>query len=290
MADASLSRTTAGHVASLRWQHGSDPPPSRLLQSSALPLQCIGRPQSPPTTQAVTTLAQPGIPTAAPSLPFQRLLPETDLNLPPRNWLAPGSLDGPEDWSHTDLYRSLRPEFACSTLAAMGGESDVHFIAPAEHMKRLFTLPYCTGRVAFPVHRVGDVLVIDGDVAGGEGGDAAALNQMEASVVDALGQIELSSSVAAGGEQPNKLLPDATARGIRQAGGSSGGGGGSSSSSGTQLARTESGGHGAEASVALEAPAASRAAMAPGGLEEAESPSPESEWSSSRPKKKVQEP
>ena len=160
------------------------------------------------------------------------MLPETDLNLPPRNWLAPGSLDGPEDWSHTDLYRSLRPEFACSTLAAMGGESDVHFIAPAEHMKRLFTLPYCTGRVAFPVHRVGDVLVIDGDVAGGEGGDAAALNQMEASVVDALGQIELSSSVAAGGEQPNKLLPDATARGIRQSGGSSGGGGGGSSSSG----------------------------------------------------------
>ena len=238
----------------------------------------------------MTTLAQPGIPTAAPSLPFQRLLPETDLNLPPRNWLAPGSLDGPEDWSHTDLYRSLRPEFACSTLAAMGGESDVHFIAPAEHMKRLFTLPYCTGRVAFPVHRVGDVLVIDGDVAGGEGGDAAALNQMEASVVDALGQIELSSSVAAGGEQPNKLLPDATARGIRQAGGSGGSSGGGSSSNGTQLARTESGGHGAEASVALEAPAASRAAMAPGGLEEAESPSPESEWSSSRPKKKVQEP
>ena len=222
MADG--SKASAGHVASLRWQQGGDRP--RLLQSSALPLQCIGRPQSPPTTQAVTTLAQPGIPTAAPSLPFQRLLPETDLNLPPRNWLAPGSLDGPEDWSHTDLYRSLRPEFASSTLAAMGGESDVHFIAPAEHMKRLFTLPYCTGRVAFPVHRVGDVLVVDGDVAEGEGKDTAALNQMEASVVDALGQIELSSSSASGGvEQPNKLLPDATARGIRQAGGSSGGGG-----------------------------------------------------------------
>ena len=279
MADG--SKASAGHVASLRWQQGGDRP--RLLQSSALPLQCIGRPQSPPTTQAVTTLAQPGIPTAAPSLPFQRLLPETDLNLPPRNWLAPGSLDGPEDWSHTDLYRSLRPEFASSTLAAMGGESDVHFIAPAEHMKRLFTLPYCTGRVAFPVHRVGDVLVVDGDVAEGEGKDTAALNQMEASVVDALGQIELSSSSASGGvEQPNKLLPDATARGIRQAGGSSGGGG-SGGTQGNQLARTESG-PGAEASVALEAAGASRAAAAPSAqatsaLEEAASPL-------ARPKKK----
>ena len=286
MADG--SKASAGHVASLRWQQGGDRP--RLLQSSALPLQCIGRPQSPPTTQAVTTLAQPGIPTAAPSLPFQRLLPETDLNLPPRNWLAPGSLDGPEDWSHTDLYRSLRPEFASSTLAAMGGESDVHFIAPAEHMKRLFTLPYCTGRVAFPVHRVGDVLVVDGDVAEGEGKDTAALNQMEASVVDALGQIELSSSSASGGvEQPNKLLPDATARGIRQAGGRSGGGG-SGGTPGSQLARTESG-PGAEASVALEAAGASRAAAAPSAqatsaLEQAASPSPEPPSPLARPKKK----
>ena len=140
MADG--SKASAGHVASLRWQQGGDRP--RLLQSSALPLQCIGRPQSPPTTQAVTTLAQPGIPTAAPSLPFQRLLPETDLNLPPRNWLAPGSLDGPEDWSHTDLYRSLRPEFASSTLAAMAtlGLDD-----EAVRSRRSAVVVGCGGRV-----------------------------------------------------------------------------------------------------------------------------------------------
>ena len=53
----------------------------------------------------------------------------------------------------TDLFSTI-PEFATSNLAAMGGESDVHFIAPAEHMKRLFTLPYVSSRVAFPVHRV----------------------------------------------------------------------------------------------------------------------------------------
>ena len=46
----------------------------------------------------------------------------------------------------------------------MGGVAPVDIIAPAEHMKRLITLPYTPGRVAFPVHRVGSALVIDGGV------------------------------------------------------------------------------------------------------------------------------
>ena len=73
-----------------------------------------------------------------------------------------------------------------------GGAVDAHFIAPAEHMKRLFTPLHSEGRVAFPVHNIGGSLVVDGDAAGWESAAAervtdAAAGEAEAALVDALG-------------------------------------------------------------------------------------------------------
>merc|ERR1711965_95586 len=89
--------------------------------------------------------------------------------------------------------------FASSGLAGMGGVSPVDFIAPSEHMKRLITLPYTPGRVAFPVHRVGNSLVIDGGVprpgraassADGASAGAAAQKALE----DVLGRMILGEA------------------------------------------------------------------------------------------------
>mgnify|MGYP003684141443 CR=1 FL=1 len=84
----------------------------------------------------------------------------------------------------------------------------MHFIAPAEEMKALFTLPFTDDRVAFPVHRVGDALVLDGARSlGAEQGfsgscrreasaaASAAHVRSEQALVDALGRIGLLSTM-----------------------------------------------------------------------------------------------
>ena len=149
------------HVASLRWQ-------GRAADNTLTP-----RPRSPlegtplPITPAVSTIQ------AAQSVPRMRTLqPGADLNKPPQHFLFGGGDGGggqsssplgaspvlrERDWGERDLFSSLRTsiEFETSGLAGLGGDAAVDIIAPAERLKMLFTLPYHSGRVAFPVHRVG---------------------------------------------------------------------------------------------------------------------------------------
>ena len=139
----------------------------------------------------------------------------SDLNQPPRNYLTASLFGGDaarspgaaarvpapvlreRDWGDRDIFSSLRTtiEFETSGLAGMGGDADVHFIAPTEQMKRLFMMPYSPGRVAFPVHRVGSALVIDGigtstTTSFGTGGfeSTGKIGERRA-LVDALGRI-----------------------------------------------------------------------------------------------------
>jgi len=165
----------------------------------------------------VTLVQQPAA--ALPALLLQR---DTDLNLPP----TPPE-PAPSLYSHfgpppaaggggggggfalaglPDIFSTARAEFTSSALAGMAGDAPVHFIAPSEHMKQLFTLPFTPGRVAFPVHRVGNALVLDGGRSLGVGlapGPASAQMRSEQALVDALGRIGLLSS-----SQPGAGVPD----------------------------------------------------------------------------------
>ena len=156
---------------------------------------------------------------SGPVAPFHRLQPNTDVRLapaapppeaafslfspppPPSEPPPPSAVLRERDWGATDLFSTLRTEFSSSGLASLGGAADAHFIAPAEHMKRLFTLPYSEGRVAFPVHNIGGSLVVDGDAAGWESAAAervtdAAAGEAEAALVDALGRMGLLTGAA----------------------------------------------------------------------------------------------
>ena len=200
----------AFHVASLRWRDPSRPSggPPRLQQQSA---HSIGRPPSPVVRRVHEA--------SGPVAPFHRLQPNTDLRLapaapppeaafslfspppPPSEPPPPSAVLRERDWGATDLFSTLRTEFSSSGLASLGGAADAHFIAPAEHMKRLFTLPYSEGRVAFPVHNIGGSLVVDGDAAGWESAAAervtdAAAGEAEAALVDALGRMGLLTGAA----------------------------------------------------------------------------------------------
>eukprot|EP00962_Isochrysis_galbana_P019399 scaffold5659_cov121-Isochrysis_galbana.AAC.1 len=194
---------TPGHVASLRWQDASD--------CTAV----LDRRPSQPATPEVTLVQQP-----AAAVRALLLAPDTDLNrapTPPTPSMAarlkhshfglpPTASAGGGGYALAglpDIFSSARAEFASSALAAMGGEAPVHFIAPSEHMKQLFTLPFTSGRVAFPVHRVGNALVLDGGVPSGAYGRRAAGEEMSAAdtraraeqaLMDALGRIGLLSS------------------------------------------------------------------------------------------------
>ncbi|EQC30007.1 hypothetical protein SDRG_12287 [Saprolegnia diclina VS20] len=73
----------------------------------------------------------------------------------------------------TTPYRSMpgasAPSTASDDLPSSGRTSpkdmpDVHFLGPAESIKTLFKLPYSRSRVSLAIHRVGNTLVVDGDV------------------------------------------------------------------------------------------------------------------------------
>ena len=140
------------------------------------------------------------------------MLPASIGQITPNNPPAAAPVLRERDWGDTDIFGSLRTSFTSSGLAGMGGVAPVDFIAPAEHMKRLITLPYTPGRVAFPVHRVGNSLVIDGGVrpnagrssaASGDAGEAA-----ERLLADVLGKLTVGTS---GGALPAPPAPAATA-------------------------------------------------------------------------------
>ena len=174
------------------------PPPERLRQVPS---------QSPPPARFARVVE------SQPSAPLQLLARGADLNPPASAHGSTIEQASPaatpvlreRDWGDTDLFSSLRTSFASSGLAGMGGVAPVDFIAPVEHMKRLITLPYTPGRVAFPVHRVGSALVIDGGVRSGVGRGNASSDAgvagaaAERALADVLGRmIGTSSNEGAG--------------------------------------------------------------------------------------------
>ena len=207
------------------------PPPERLRQVPS---------HSPPPARVARVVE------SQPSAPLQLLAPGADLNPPASAYgstieQAPTSAHGSaieqasasvhgstieqaapaaapvlreRDWGDTDLFSSLRTSFASSGLAGMGGVAPVDFIAPVEHMKRLITLPYTPGRVAFPVHRVGSALVIDGGVRSGVGrGNASS----DAGVAGAAAERALADVLG-------RMIGTSSSEGADAADGASGGG------------------------------------------------------------------
>ncbi|XP_067646541.1 erythroid differentiation-related factor 1 [Eurosta solidaginis] len=89
---------------------------------------------------------------------FNRLQCNTNLNLPPSNWLTTSDNSG----LHQALYQS--PGFASFSIAHMFpdcvGEVDV--VTDAENIKRLLKLPYTSkSAVSMIVHKVGNTLLLD---------------------------------------------------------------------------------------------------------------------------------
>ncbi|XP_036343798.1 erythroid differentiation-related factor 1-like isoform X1 [Rhagoletis pomonella] len=89
---------------------------------------------------------------------FNRLQCNTNLNLPPSNWLTTSNNSG----LHQALYQS--PGFASFSIAHMFpdcvGEVDV--VTDAENIKRLLKLPYTSkSAVSMIVHKVGNTLLLD---------------------------------------------------------------------------------------------------------------------------------
>ncbi|XP_004525344.1 erythroid differentiation-related factor 1 [Ceratitis capitata] len=89
---------------------------------------------------------------------FNRLQCNTNLNLPPSNWLTTSNNSG----LHQALYQS--PGFASFSIAHMFpdcvGEVDV--VTDAENIKRLLKMPYTSkSAVSMIVHKVGNTLLLD---------------------------------------------------------------------------------------------------------------------------------
>ncbi|KAF1332853.1 hypothetical protein FI667_g3317, partial [Globisporangium splendens] len=70
-----------------------------------------------------------------------------------------GDLNRPQEPQLSVRLRGSRVE-----LASASEEDDVDFMGPAENIKRLFKLPYSQARVSLAVHRVGNTLVVDGEL------------------------------------------------------------------------------------------------------------------------------
>uniref|UniRef100_K3WDG7 Uncharacterized protein n=1 Tax=Globisporangium ultimum (strain ATCC 200006 / CBS 805.95 / DAOM BR144) TaxID=431595 RepID=K3WDG7_GLOUD len=75
------------------------------------------------------------------------------------NALRLGDLNRPQEPQLSVRLRGSRVE-----LASASEEDDVDFMGPAENIKRLFKLPYSQARVSLAVHRVGNTLVVDGEL------------------------------------------------------------------------------------------------------------------------------
>ncbi|KAF0702990.1 Aste57867_7710 [Aphanomyces stellatus] len=63
-----------------------------------------------------------------------------------------------------DDFNVLPDAFTQPHYSHCGSDEVVHFLGPAENIKTLFKLPYSQGRVSLAIHRVGNTLVVDGDV------------------------------------------------------------------------------------------------------------------------------
>ncbi|KAJ8686309.1 hypothetical protein QAD02_022103 [Eretmocerus hayati] len=89
---------------------------------------------------------------------FAQLQCNTDLNLPPSNWLSTSaeSYGLQNVWSHNTGFSSFRMAHMFPDCI---GEVDV--VSDAENIKKLLKLPYSDQNISMMVHRVGNSLLLD---------------------------------------------------------------------------------------------------------------------------------
>ncbi|RHZ28998.1 hypothetical protein DYB37_001285 [Aphanomyces astaci] len=134
---------------------------------------------------------------ATPSFRFKQLDTDTDLNTAPSALQRQAHLESLMKTSrkqqqqmslrlhggHVELagcgdeygyedFEALPPSFETSSRSHASSSSSstpthddmVHFLGPAENIKTLFKLPYSNSRVSLAIHRVGNTLIVDGEV------------------------------------------------------------------------------------------------------------------------------
>ncbi|RHY56674.1 hypothetical protein DYB34_002735 [Aphanomyces astaci] len=134
---------------------------------------------------------------ATPSFRFKQLDTDTDLNTAPSALQRQAHLESLMKTSrkqqqqmslrlhggHVELagcgdeygyedFEALPPSFGTSSRSHASSSSSstpthddmVHFLGPAENIKTLFKLPYSNSRVSLAIHRVGNTLIVDGEV------------------------------------------------------------------------------------------------------------------------------
>ncbi|KAM8924402.1 erythroid differentiation-related factor 1 [Pelodytes ibericus] len=97
---------------------------------------------------------------APPSTAFSRLQEQTDLKLPPANWLRENANLGPTILGSSKKSKPFSSfGMAYDFIETVGKEVDV--VADSENIKKLLKIPYSKSHVSMAVHRIGRTLLLD---------------------------------------------------------------------------------------------------------------------------------
>ncbi|XP_053306912.1 erythroid differentiation-related factor 1 isoform X1 [Spea bombifrons] len=97
---------------------------------------------------------------APPATAFARLQEQTDLKLPPANWLRENAKLGPTILGGSKKSKPFSSfGMAYDFIESVGKEVDV--VADSENIKKLLKIPYSKSHVSMAVHRIGRTLLLD---------------------------------------------------------------------------------------------------------------------------------
>ncbi|MEE6486359.1 hypothetical protein FKM82_014582 [Ascaphus truei] len=97
---------------------------------------------------------------APPATAFSRLQEQTDLKLPPTNWLRENAKLGPTILGSNKKSTQFSSfGMAYDFIDTVGKEVDV--VADSENIKKLLKIPYSKSHVSMAVHRIGRTLLLD---------------------------------------------------------------------------------------------------------------------------------
>ncbi|XP_063291146.1 erythroid differentiation-related factor 1 [Pelobates fuscus] len=97
---------------------------------------------------------------APPATAFSRLQEQTDLKLPPANWLRENAKLGPTILGSSKKSKPFSSfGMAYDFIETVGKEVDV--VADSENIKKLLKIPYSKSHVSMAVHRIGRTLLLD---------------------------------------------------------------------------------------------------------------------------------
>eukprot|EP01012_Entosiphon_sulcatum_P062399 TRINITY_DN886_c0_g1_i1.p1 TRINITY_DN886_c0_g1~~TRINITY_DN886_c0_g1_i1.p1 ORF type:complete len:1108 (+),score=174.93 TRINITY_DN886_c0_g1_i1:55-3378(+) len=120
-------------------------------------------------------------------LPFVELKPDTNLHLPPRNWLfndqrllrkhnvglpSQNLPVNATEFASTPLLGSAGAlvAFSGQGSTAPRGPNNVDFIATSECIRQLFSVPYSDAPLSMTIHKIGTSLVVEGDLLANSNG------------------------------------------------------------------------------------------------------------------------